>query len=165
MEDKNEIILLLSFKFREINNSFEKLKATEKIPLPDEPEVTVSYKHLLTLEDMGMYSFIPEGSRKKYSVSDILGEIKIKRREEELLEETLRILNEKNEEEKLEKIVSLLRNLAKDQAEESDNLETLSKKLNKAITLQPNIMGVGFNFNQAIDLALNQYFRYKKTKK
>ena len=40
-------------RFREINNSFEKLKAIEKIPLPDDPQVTVSYDHLIKLELKG----------------------------------------------------------------------------------------------------------------
>ena len=162
---KRDYFSSILFNLREINNSFEKLKAVEKIPLPDEPEIAVSYDHLVTLEEMGIDSFVPEGSRKPYLVSDLLGAIKIKRREEELLEEILRILNKKNEEEKLEEIVSILRDLAKDQAEESDSWETLSKKLNKIIMLKPNIMGVGFNFNEAIDMAIDQYFKWKRKKK
>ena len=44
------------FSLREINSSFEKLKAVEKIPLPGEPEIAVGYDHLVTLENMGIDS-------------------------------------------------------------------------------------------------------------
>lgn len=162
---KRDYFSSILFNLREINNSFEKLKAVEKIPLPDEPEIAVRYDHLVTLEEMGIDSFVPEGSRKAYLVSDLLGAIKIKRREEELLEEILHILNKKNEEGKLEEIVSILRDLAKDQAEESDSWGTLSKKLNKILMLKPNMMGVGFDFNEAIDMAIDQYFKWKRKKK
>ncbi len=162
---KRDYFSSILFNLREINNSFEKLKAVEKIPLPDEPEIAVRYDHLVTLEEMGIDSFVPEGSRKPYIVSDLLGAIKIMRREEELLEEILSILNKKNEDGKLEEIVSILRDLAKDRAEESDSWETLSKKLNKVLMLRLNIMGVGFNFNEAIDMAIDQYFKGKRKKK
>lgn len=36
-----------------INRSFEKLQFIEKVPMPDNPSVTVSYKHLVTLESLG----------------------------------------------------------------------------------------------------------------
>ena len=114
---------------------------------------------------MDIDSFVPEGSRKPYFVSDLPGAIKIKRKDEELLEEILRILNKKNEEEKLEEIVSIFKDLAKDQAEESDSWETLSRKLNKVLLLRPNTMGVGFNFNEAIDMAIDHYFKGKRKKK
>jgi len=155
------------FNLREINNSFEKLKAVEKIPLPDEPEIAVSYDHLVYLEEIGEDRYRPEGSRKAYNVKDLLGTVNIKKTEQELLEEILSILKNvnQNEEEKFEKIVSVLSNLAMDQAEESDNWETLSKKLNKIIMLQPNWNGLGFNINEAIDLAIDRYFKWKRKRK
>jgi internalin A len=47
---KRDYFAVILQRFREINNSIEKLKAIEKIPLPDEPEVTVGYEHLIKLE-------------------------------------------------------------------------------------------------------------------
>ncbi|WP_292387820.1 COR domain-containing protein, partial [Methanosarcina sp. UBA5] len=155
------------FNLREINSSFEKLKAVEKIPLPDEPEIAVSYDHLVYLEEIGEDRYRPEGSRKAYNVKDLLGTVNIKRTEQELLKEILSILKNmnQNEEEKFEKIVLVLSNLAMDQAEESDNWETLSKKLNKIVMLQPNWNGLGFNINEAIDLAIDRYFKWKRKRK
>ena len=77
---------------REINQSFEKLKAIEKILLPDELDIAVSYDFLLYLEEIGEEKWRPEGSRKVYNVKDLLGTINIRRKEEELLEEILCIL-------------------------------------------------------------------------
>jgi internalin A len=155
------------FNLREINSNFEKLKAVEKIPLPDEPEIAVRYDHLVYLEEIGEDRYRPEGSRKAYNVKDLLGTVNIKRTEQELLEEILSILKNmnQNEEEKFENIVSVLSNLAMNQAEESDDCETLSRKLNKIIMLQPNWNGFGLNINEAIDLAIDRYFKWKRKRK
>ncbi|PAV13150.1 hypothetical protein ASJ81_18615, partial [Methanosarcina spelaei] len=155
------------FNLWEINSSFEKLKAVEKIPLPDEPEIAVSYDHLVYLEEIGEDRYRPEGSRKAYNVKDLLGTVNIKRTEQELLKEILSILKNmnQNEEEKFEKVVSVLSSLAMDQAEESDNWETLSRKLNRVVMLQPNWNGLGLNINEAIDLAIDRYFKWKRKSK
>jgi len=72
-EQKRDYFYVIRHKFREINNRFEKMEATERVPLPDEPEITVSYKHLITLEKKCIKRFIPEGSEKEYNVKDLLG--------------------------------------------------------------------------------------------
>jgi internalin A len=72
---KRDFFAVILQRFREINKSVEKLKATEKIPLPDEPEVTISYNHLLTLQKRGVEYFVPEGSQEVYSVKELLSTI------------------------------------------------------------------------------------------
>ena len=74
-EQRRDYFAVILQKFREINNSFEKLKATEKIPLPDKPEVTVSYKHLIKLEMRGIEMYMPDGSDNEYRVSELLGTV------------------------------------------------------------------------------------------
>uniref|UniRef100_UPI00260132B2 COR domain-containing protein n=1 Tax=Methanosarcina sp. UBA289 TaxID=1915574 RepID=UPI00260132B2 len=164
---RRDYLSSILFNLREINSSFEKLKAVEKIPLPDEPGIAVSYDHLVYLEEIGEDRYRPEGSRKAYNVKDLLGTVNIKRTEQELLEEILSILKNmnQNEEEKFEQIVSVLSNLAMNQAEESDNRETLARKLNKIVMLQPNWNGLGLNINEAIDLAIDRYFKWKRKRK
>lgn len=162
---KRDYFSSILFNLREINKSFENLKAIEKIPLPDNPEITVMYSHLIYLEEIGEDKFRPEGSKKEYSVKDLLGTINIKKTEQELLEEILVILKKKNDEDVLDQIVSVLKELARNQAEESDNEETLSEKLNKTIMLKPNIMGCGVDFNEAINIAINQYFKRRRKNK
>ncbi|WP_440955314.1 COR domain-containing protein [Methanosarcina sp. Mfa9] len=161
---KRDYFSSILFNLREINRSFEKLKAVEKIPVPDEPDVAVSYDHLVYLEEVGEDKYRPEGSRKAYSVRDLLGTVNNGSKQEELLEEILHILKKRNEEDKMEEIVLILSNLAKTQARESDDRATLSRKLNKTITLQPNVMGFGFDFNAAIDEALDRYYDWKNKK-
>ncbi|WP_106089276.1 COR domain-containing protein [Enhygromyxa salina] len=50
------------------------IKPAPKVPLPDNPEVTVSYQHLLTLEDLEgpTYRYLPENASRRYSVSELL---------------------------------------------------------------------------------------------
>ena len=88
---KRDYFSVILQRFREINNSFEKLKATEKIPLPDDPEVTVSYDHLIKLELKGRETYMPDGSDNEYNVSDLLGTVINRSNERALLEEILRI--------------------------------------------------------------------------
>jgi len=153
---KRDYFSSILFNLREINRSFEKLKAIEKIPLPDEPEIAVSYEHLVNLEEMGIDLFVPEGSRKKYRVSDLLGTVNNLSKQEELLEEILNILKKNNEDEKLEEIFKFLKKIA----DESDNEVTLSRKLNKVIMLKPSVAGCGVDFNEAINL----FFKRKRQK-
>ena len=72
---KRDYFAVILQKFREINNSFEKLNATEKIPLPNEPYLTVSYNHLIKLEGRGFESYLPDGSDREYIVKDLLGTV------------------------------------------------------------------------------------------
>jgi len=111
--------------FREINRSFEKLKAVEKVPLPDDPEVMVSYKHLITLENKGTVEFTPDGSEKEYKVKDLLGNIYVEKKSEE-------------------EILRILRKLKG----ESDDEETLLKKAEGVIIAQPTIMGFGIDLKK-----------------
>jgi GTPase SAR1 family protein len=74
-EQKRDYFAAILFTFREINTSFEKLEAVEKVPIPDEPNITASYKHLILLEKRGIDQFIPDGSEKEYNVKQLLGAI------------------------------------------------------------------------------------------
>lgn len=145
-------------RFREINNSFEKLKATEKIPLPDEPEVTVSYDHLIKLELKGRETYMPDGSDNEYNVSDLLGTVINRSNERALLEEILRIseMNRGSENE----ILKILRKL-QEVEEESDNEDTLLEKLNKIVMAEPNFYGFGLRLNEIMKI----YIKSKKSKK
>jgi small GTP-binding protein len=145
---KRDYFSSILFNLREINSSFEKLKVIEKIPLPDEPEIAVRYDHLVYLEEIGEEKYRPEGSKKEYKVRDLLGTVNKGSKQEELLEEILHILKNKNEDEKLEEIFQFFRKIS----DKSDNEETLSRKLNKVIMLKPSVAGCGVDFNEAINL-------------
>jgi hypothetical protein len=59
-------------EFARIHNTIPNLKPTEMVPLPDNPDITVEYDHLLTLEQAGAKDFIPQGTKKRYSVTELL---------------------------------------------------------------------------------------------
>ena len=61
--------------FRQIHSTIPGIGAEEKVPLPNSSNVVVGYKHLTTLEDQKIKSFVPEGSTDSYKVSDLLGGI------------------------------------------------------------------------------------------
>ena len=59
---------------------------------------------IVYLEDIGDKKYRPEGSKKEYNVKGLLGTVDIRRKEENLLEEILDILNKKREDENLMKL-------------------------------------------------------------
>jgi small GTP-binding protein len=126
-EQKRDYFSAILFTFRGINRSFEKLKAIEKVPLPDEPEITVSYEHLIRSEKKGIEEFMPDGSENEYRVKDLLGTIYVEKKTEEEILQILRELKEK-----------------------SDTEETLLQKAEDVVILQPNFMGMGIDLKKAI---------------
>jgi hypothetical protein len=153
-EQRRDYFAVILQKFREINNSFEKLKATEKIPLPDKPEVTVSYKHLIKLELRGIEEYMPEGSDKDYVVSDLLGTVINRSSERALLEEILQMtgMNISNGRE-------ILR-IIQDIETKSDTEDTLLEKINKVFSMNPTIFGVGVNVNEIAKM----FIKWRKRK-
>ena len=75
---RREFLTVIRSAFLDIRRGYEKLKATERVPLPDNPEVAVSFKHLLLLEQKGDETFIPDGADRPYRVDDLLGSLFIK---------------------------------------------------------------------------------------
>jgi hypothetical protein len=126
-EQKRDYFSAILFTFRGINRSFEKMKAIEKVPLPDEPEITVSYEHLIRLEKKGIEEFIPDGSENEYRVKDLLGTLYVEKKTEE-------------------EILAILRELK----DKSDTEETLLKKAEDVVILQPNFMGLGIDVKKGI---------------
>lgn len=148
-EQKKDYFAVILHKFREINNSFEKLKATEKIPLPDRPDVTVSYKHLIKLEMKGIEMYMPDGSDYEYRVSDLLGIVDHKHSERLLMEEIYR--NSEMNRSSGKEILDILRTLQEIETE-SDTDETLLEKVNNVFSVQPTVLGVGVNLNEIVRL-------------
>ncbi len=124
---KRDYFAVIRYVLFSINNSFEKIQAIEKVPMPDQPSVTVSYEHLVRLEELGEKTYIPDGSIKRYNVKDLLGTIQADSRTEE---EVLGILN---------KLKS-----------DSDTPDTLLKKANDIVLLQPNFFGLGIDINKLL---------------
>ncbi|MDP8207557.1 MAG: COR domain-containing protein [Candidatus Electryonea clarkiae] len=94
-DQKRDYFAVILSTFRKINGSFEKLNAVEKICLPDQQNIPVSYQHLVTQEGMGVKEFVPEGAGKLYNVQELLGTISIIDRTEEEMLQILRKLKDK----------------------------------------------------------------------
>ncbi|UCH95274.1 MAG: leucine-rich repeat domain-containing protein [Candidatus Aminicenantes bacterium] len=83
---KRDYFAAILATLRRINRSFEKLKTTELIAMPDDPDITVSYKHLIRLEKEEIEFYFPGESEKKYRVKDLLGSIGGEIEEDETLQ-------------------------------------------------------------------------------
>jgi small GTP-binding protein len=83
---KRDYFAAILATLRRINRSFEKLKTTELIPMPDDPDIIVSYKHLIRLEKEGIEFYLPGDTEKKYRVKDLLGSIGGEIEEDETLQ-------------------------------------------------------------------------------
>ncbi len=71
-ETRHIFLEIIRADFRKIHKTIPKLIVKEKVPIPGHPNVVVDYEHLLTLEELGEETFIPEGLRKKVSVRELL---------------------------------------------------------------------------------------------
>jgi internalin A len=87
---KRDYFAVLLNTFREINRSFEQIEAAERVPLPDNPEIAVSYLHLLRLEKKGQLEFLPEGAENDYNVKELLDGIKPEKERQKDMDQLLR---------------------------------------------------------------------------
>ncbi|MDM8567567.1 COR domain-containing protein [Candidatus Halobeggiatoa sp. HSG11] len=104
-----------------IHSSFEveKLGIDERVCLPDNPKLTVSLKHLYSLENREKKDYSPEGSERDYLVSELLGTVGIKDKD----------------------ILSYVKEI------HASHQESNTEKATETFLLQPNIFGIGFNLN------------------
>jgi hypothetical protein len=121
---RKEYLHFLWYSFREINASFEKLRVSERIPMPDDPAVTADYQTLLDNVEDGIERYRPDGAKRAYNVHELLGLIEPSREDEQT--ELLRMI--------------------KAQLDEKDSE---AEVLNSLFKLEPSILGVGINLNEA----------------
>jgi small GTP-binding protein len=91
-KQKRDYLAAILCPLREINQSFEDLNPIEKVPLPDKPEVSISYEHLVRLENNGKRKYMPEGTDHDYDVRELLGTVNKTDVKEMTNEEILEIL-------------------------------------------------------------------------
>ena len=72
VKPRRERLAVVREAFRSIHLTIPKLKPREEVPLPDMPEITVSYEHLLKMEERGVQTHFPEGADKEYVVQELL---------------------------------------------------------------------------------------------
>ncbi|MCY7352260.1 MAG: TIR domain-containing protein, partial [Cytophagaceae bacterium] len=71
-EKRRDFLTVIRGMIGELNKSFPKLSVTERVPLPDHPEVTIPYENLLKLEVRGRTEhYFPEVDQ-EYAVQGLL---------------------------------------------------------------------------------------------
>lgn len=71
-KERKVFLALLWLAFRELHTGFEGLKVSERIPMPDNPAITVDYESLLNSQQEGIPKIFPEGAKKAYEVKALL---------------------------------------------------------------------------------------------
>ncbi len=93
---RREYLHYLRYTLADINSGFEKLAVSERIPMPDDPQRTADYQTLLNYAEHGVDVYFAEGSKKRYSVHELLGLVQPKDRDE--LAELVQKVREKSDE-------------------------------------------------------------------
>ncbi|MCI5142173.1 MAG: hypothetical protein D3909_10730, partial [Candidatus Electrothrix sp. ATG1] len=106
---------------------------SERIPLPDNPTVSVAYKTLLNYAEQGMEKIIPEDTDKTYSVPKQLAGVHF------------------DSESEGEKMVALAEGERK-----GGLINRVATELNTAVKLEPSVFGVGINLNAVFDRLLGK---------
>ncbi|WP_446011737.1 hypothetical protein [Candidatus Electrothrix sp.] len=120
---RKEFLSFLWFSLRAINDSFEKLKVSERIPMPDDPAVTADYQTLLDNVEDRIERYRPDGAKRAYNVHELLGLVEPSGKDEQ---------------------IELLRMIKAQMDEKDSGAETV----NNLLELKPNIAGVGVNLNE-----------------
>jgi len=146
-QQKREYFAALLYTFRDIHRIFAKMDVVELIRLPDNLEKTVDYQELIELEQRGKKEF--STGKRDYQISELLGAVRVADPLQEIIA-ILRTLSQQSQ--TTEELLKKLQHLPQLQqmAEQSDSEEDFMLKLNKIVMLQPNIAGVGINFNEII---------------
>lgn len=71
-QERRDLLNIIRMEFHAIHSSLKHINIEERVPLPDDSVVTVSYDHLLLLKRKGIDEYIPEGSAKAYCVKQLL---------------------------------------------------------------------------------------------
>ncbi len=72
LSTRRSLLSIIRNNFDAIHKTIAALPVKERVPLPDNPIVTVSHKHLLTLESIGITDFVPEDTDKSYNIKELL---------------------------------------------------------------------------------------------
>jgi hypothetical protein len=80
---------IIRAEFERIHATIPQLAVQEKVPMPDDPAIVVDYNHLLNLLDLGEESFVPERSKTRYGVRELLEGIETDQRRAERRDEKL----------------------------------------------------------------------------
>ena len=69
---RRDFLSAIRSQFDAIHKTITKLEVREKVPVPGQGDIVVDFQHLLTLEQMGMNEYLPEGMKELVSVRQLL---------------------------------------------------------------------------------------------
>jgi hypothetical protein len=69
---RRSVLAIIREKFDALHAELKGLTVDERVPVPGEQDVTVSYEHLLGLEEDGIKEYRPEGMRRNIRIIDLL---------------------------------------------------------------------------------------------
>jgi hypothetical protein len=131
--DSKLFLALICLTFRELHADFEGLKVSERLPLPDNPSIAVDYESLLNNLEQGVERFVPEGTKKAYSVKGLLAGVYIESTGDQ------------------EKVLAMVKADSKD-----GKLRWLAKKLNRYLEVEPELFGIKLKYQNVIEDVLNR---------
>jgi internalin A len=136
-EQRRDYFQVILGIFRTINNSFKKLEVKELVPLPDSPEITVSYKHLINLEKRGIKEYLVDGADEEYNVGELLGIVQ----------------NENTTEKEILQIVSQILTII---TTEEDTEQTMMQKLDEIVEAKPGLFGFSVDVKKLVKILKNR---------
>ncbi|MCW5211466.1 leucine-rich repeat domain-containing protein [Desulfobulbus sp. TB] len=125
--NRKEYLSFLWGTLRLINDSFEKLNISERIPMPDDPTCSADYQTLLDCVEDRIERCRPDGAKRAYTVKELLG------------------LVEPTREDQVVELLQMIRG-------QLDEKNSATKTAVNLFELKPNLFGVGFNLNEVFAL-------------
>lgn len=132
-KERKVFLALIWLSLREINTGFEGLKVDELIPMPDNPNITEDYETLLNYAEQGLEKIIPKGTKKAYSVRELLAGVHFDSQSEG------------------ERMIAIAEGERKGGA-----MNQTGTALNTIFKLEPSVFGVGINLNAVFDFLLRR---------
>lgn len=83
-------LAIIRDQFARLHATIPNLKVEERVPLPNQPKIDVSYAHLMRLEQRGELTYLPEGAEEAITVADLLNGVEDVRSRAKRLERELR---------------------------------------------------------------------------
>ena len=122
--------------------------------MPDNPTVTITYEHLVRLENKGISEYLPDGSDKAYDVSELLGSIAVNTKNEREIIEILRRLKTQSDTELtlMEKIIDAI----SIEGKETEMKRTPLQKGWDSLSIQPGAFGVSVDIKKLIDIVIKE---------
>ena len=69
---RRRFLEIIRSDFHKIHETIPEIRARQKVPLPNYPDIVVDYAHLVNLELLGKGTFVPEGLLEEISVRELL---------------------------------------------------------------------------------------------